>query len=96
MPYFVRPQFACRALKKIQKYNFLSSGQWEHLEWRGATRLSTEAPKVPFLAKMTKMPLVSPRFDRRSNEVQTFTKQHFHNFAPNPSFSKIFNNFDQV
>ena len=90
MPYFVRPQFACRALKKIQKYNFLSSGQWEHLEWRGATRSSTEAPKVHFLAKMTKMPLVNPRFDQRSNEVQTFTKQHFSQFCTKPELLEDF------
>ena len=32
---------------------------------------------VPFLAKMTKMPLVSPRFDQRSNKVKTLTKQYF-------------------
>ena len=33
--------------------------------------------EVPFLAKMYKMPLVNPRFDRRTNEVKTLTKQHF-------------------
>ena len=32
---------------------------WEHLEWRNATRSDIRAPKVPFLAKMTKMPLVN-------------------------------------
>ena len=33
--------------------------------------------EVSILAKMSKMPLVNPRFDRRTNEVKTLTKQHF-------------------
>ena len=52
-------------------------GPREHLEWCGATRLVNGAPKVHFSAKMTKMPLVNPRFDRRSNEVKTLTKKIF-------------------
>ena len=72
-------------------------GPWKHLEWHGATRSSTETPKMPFIAKMTKMPLVSSKFNQRSNEVQTRKKTTiFHNFTSNPSFSEIFNNFDQV
>ena len=52
-------------------------GLWEHLERRGVAYSNTGAPKVPFSAKMTKMPLVNPRFDRRSNEVKALKKQHF-------------------
>ena len=50
-------------------------GPREHLEQCGTTHLDTEAPEVPFLAKMTKMPLVNPRLDRRSNKVKTLTKK---------------------
>ena len=71
-------------------------GTREHLEQRGATHSGTGTPEVLFLAKMTKTPLVNPRFNRRSNEVQTSTKQRFHRFTPNLSFLKVFNNFDQV
>ena len=52
-------------------------GLWEHPERRGATHSDIRALKVLFLAKMTQMPLVNPRFDQMSNEVKTLTKQHF-------------------
>ena len=65
---------------KIQKYYFLSTGSWEYLEWCGRTRLSSELPKVTFFAKMTKMPLVSPRFNQKSNMVWTLTKQLLSHF----------------
>ena len=57
-------------------------GPREHPERRDAARSDTRAPKVPFSAKMTKMPLVNPRFDQnasgqKSNEVKALTKQHF-------------------
>ena len=51
--------------------------------------------EVSILAKMSKIPLVNPRFDRRTNEVKTLTI-FFHSFTSNSSFSEIFNNFDQV
>ena len=63
--------------QKIQKYHFLSKGLCEHLEQRGVTCLGTGAPGVHFSAEMTKMPLVSPKFDWDSKKVQTFTKQCF-------------------
>ena len=34
--------------QKIQKYYFLSTGPWEHLERRGATCLGTGVPEVLF------------------------------------------------
>ena len=43
----------------------------------------SEHPKCPFLAKM---PIVSPKFDQRSNEVQTHTKQRFSQFYIKPKF----------
>ena len=58
----------------------LSMGPQEHPEQCGATRSSIRASKVPFLAKITKMPLVSQWFDRRLNDVQNLTKQHFSQF----------------
>ena len=55
-------------------------GLQEHPERCGAARSGIGAPKVHFSAKMTKMPLVSPRFDRRPNKVQTLAKQRFSQF----------------
>ena len=52
-------------------------GPREHLEWCGATYSGIGAPKVHFSTKMTKMPLVNPRFNRRSNKVKTLTKIYF-------------------
>ena len=59
---------------KIQKYYFLSTGSWEHLEQRGATCSVTKVPEVTFFAKMIKIPLVNPRFNQRSNLVRNLTK----------------------
>ena len=67
---------------------------WEHLEQRGATRLGNRALEVPFFAKITKTPLVSPKFDQTRSKL--LQNSIFHSFTSNPSFSKIFNNFDQV
>ena len=73
-------------------------GPWKHLEWHGATRSSTETPKMPFIAKMTKMPLVSSKFNQRSNEVQTRTKQRFftilHQTRVSQRFLTILTKFD--
>ena len=41
------------------------------------------------------MPLVNPRFDRRSNEVKTLKNSIFHNFTSNSSLSKNFDKFDK-
>ena len=59
-------------------------GPLEHIERQGATCSGTETPEVSFFTKMTKMPLVSPRLDQRSNVVQTLTKQHFSQFYIKP------------
>ena len=64
-------------------------GPWEYIEWHDANCSSIEVPEVPLSAKMTKMPLVNPRFDRRSNEVKTLTNNIFCSFTSNPSFSDI-------
>ena len=82
---------------KIQKYYFLSTGSWEHLEQRGATCSATGVPEVTFFAKMIKIPLVNPRFNQRSNLVRNLTKWYFFNiFTSNLSFLEIFSNFDWV
>ena len=60
-------------LKKIQKYYFFSIKLRECPECCGKTRLGIGALEVPLSVKMTKMPLVNPKFDQRSNEVKTLT-----------------------
>ena len=42
----------------------LSMERWEHPKWCDTTRLDIRAPEVPFLAKMTEMPLVNPRLTK--------------------------------
>ena len=82
---------------KIQKYHFLSIDPQEHQEQRGATRSGIGAPEVPFFAKMTKIPLVSPRFDRRSNMIWTLTKKTFFTVSlQTRDFRRFLTNFDQV
>ena len=62
----------------------------EHPKRRDATRLGIGAPKVPFSAKMTKMPLVNPRFKQRPKEVQTLAKQYFSKFYIKPKILRDF------
>ena len=73
------------------------------LSLHGATRRSRiswhnpfEQPKVPSSTKITKMPLVNPRFDRRSTRSKLSQNNTFHSFTSNPSFSQIFGHFNQV
>ena len=94
--FFCLPSICVSNPPKIQKYYFLSIRPWEHLEWHGATCSGTIVPEVPFSSKMTKMPLVSSRFDWWSNVVWTLKKNVFQNFTSNSSFSKIFSSFDWV
>ena len=79
IPYSVRPRFACRTLK-TQKYHFLSMGPQEHPEWRGATHPNTETPKVPFPAKMTKMPLVNLGLTEGQTRSKSTQNNIFHIF----------------
>ena len=81
---FCPPSICMSKPRKFQKYHFLSMGPWEHLERRGATRLGIGVPGVLFFAKITKMPLVSPRVNQRSNVVRTLTKQRFSQFYIKP------------
>ena len=71
-------------------------GPQEHLEWRGATRQDTKAPKVHFSTKMTKMPLVHLELTKSQKKSKSPQNSTFHSFTSNSSSSKIFNNFDQV
>ena len=82
--------------RKIQKYYFLSMGLWEHTKWCGATHLDIRAPKVHFLAKMTKMPLVNLGLTEGQTMSKSSQNNNFHDFLSNPSFSEIFGYFDQV
>ena len=82
--------------QKIQKKYFLSMGPREHPERRGATCSSTGTPKVPFSAKMTKMPLVNLGLTEGQIGWKSSQSNTFHSFSSNPSFSKIFSHFDQI
>ena len=77
IPYFVRPWFACRTPENPKILFSLSTGPWEHLEWCDIACSGIKTPEVPISAKMTKTPIVSHRFNWRSNEVQTSTKTKF-------------------
>ena len=83
-------------LWKIKKYYFLSIGLREHLEWCGATRSDIETPKVPFSAKMTKIPLVNSRLTESQMKSKSLQNTTFHSFTSNPSFLEFFGNFNQV
>ena len=80
--------------RKIQKYYFLSIGPREHPEWCGATHSDTRAPKVPFSAKLTKMPLVNPGLIECQTKSKSPQNSTFHSFTSNPCFSEIFGKFD--
>ena len=68
----------------------------EHPEWYGVTCSDTEAPKVPFLAKMTKMPLVNPGLTKGQTRSKSSQNNIFHGFISNLNSLEIFSNFDQV
>ena len=68
----------------------------EHPEWHGATHSDTGAPKVPFLVKMTKMPLVNLGLTEGQTMLKSTQNNTFHSFSSNPSFLEIFSHFDQV
>ena len=71
-------------------------GPWEHPKWCSATRSGIGAPKVPFSAKMTKMPWSTLGLTKGQTKSKLSQNNIFHSFTLNPSFSEIFNNFDQV
>ena len=79
---------------KLQKYYFLSMGLREHLDWRGATCSDTEAPKMPFSAKMTKMPPVNPGLAKSQTKSKSPQNSTFHNFTSNSSFLATLTKFD--
>ena len=86
----------CAGPWKNQKYHFLSMGPWEHLEWCDVTRSDTKAPKLPFPAKMTKIPLINLRLTEGQTRSKSTQNNTFHSISSNPSFSDIFSHFDQV
>ena len=81
---------------KNQKYHFLSMGPWKHLEWCGAIRSDTRAPKVPFPTKMTKILLINLGLTEGQTRSKSIQNNTFHSISSNPSFSDIFSHFDQV
>ena len=64
-------------------------GPQEYPKWHDTTCSDTEAPKMSFPTKITKMPLVNLGLTEgqiRSNSIQNNT---FHSFSSNSSFSEI-------
>ena len=66
--------------RKIQKYYFLSMRLEEHTKWCGATHLNIRAPKVHFLAKMTKMPIVKLGLTEGQTRSKSSQNNNFHDF----------------
>ena len=52
------------------------------------------ALKVPFLVKLTKMPLVNLGLTKIQTRSESSQNDIFHAFTSNPSYSKIFVKFD--
>ena len=93
IPYFVRPRFVCQTLENPKiSFSLLAVTR----TWHGVTHLDTRALKVPFTAKITKMPLVSPRLTKGQTRSKSPQNNIFEGFISNLSSSKIFTNFDQV
>ena len=67
-------------------------GPREHPEWRDVTRLNTEAPKVPFLAQMTKMPLVNLGLTEGQTRSKSSQNNTFQGFWSNLSFRRFLAN----
>ena len=86
----------CVGSQKIQKYYFLSMGPWEHPKRHGETRSDTRAPKVPLLAKMTKMPIVNLGLTEGQTRSKSLQNNIFHGFTSNLSSSEVFSKFDQA
>ena len=95
IPYFVRLWFVYWILK-IQKYYFHSTRPWGHLEQSGTTRLGIGAPEVLFPLKWPQCSWSALDLTEGQMRSKLPQKNFFHRFTPNPSFSKIFNNFEQV
>ena len=79
----------CARPRKIQKYHFLSIGLQGNLEWCGVIRSDTEAPKMPFLTKMTKIPLVNLLTGGRTRSKSS-QNNTFYSFSSNLNFSEVF------
>ena len=82
--------------KKCKKSYFLSKGLRGHSEWCGTIHSDTKAPRVPFLAIMTKMPLANLGLNIGQTRSKPSQNNTFHSFTSNSSFSEIFGNFDLV
>ena len=63
--------------RKFQKYYIFSIGQWKYLDQRGATHSGIRAIEVPFLVKLTKMPMVSPRLTESKSWLKSSQTKFF-------------------
>ena len=89
----------CAGPCNIQKYYFFLMGPREHPEWRSVTRSDTEALRVHFLDKMTKMPLVNLGLTESQTRSKSSQNNTFHGFSPNRAFRRflaILTKFDKV
>ena len=82
--------------QKFQKYYLFSTGPRRYLDWRGITRSGIGALRVPFLVKLTKIPLVNPGLTKSQSWSKSPQNDIFHISTSNPSNLVIFVNFDQV
>ena len=67
-----------------KRYYLFSMGPQKHLNWHNATYSSIEALELPFLVKLTKMPLVDPGLTKSQICVKITPKQHFSFFYIKP------------
>ena len=73
---------------------FHGTAKTSRLMW--TTHSGIGALKVPFQAKLTKMPLVNPGLTNSQNWSKSLQNHIFHVSTSNPSYLVIFVNFDQV
>ena len=67
-----------------------------YIQWHGATRSNTKGFKVPFSAKMTKMPLVNPGLTESQNPNKTTFFMVLYKTRAPQSFLATMTNFNQV
>ena len=71
-------------------------GPQKHLDRHGATRLAVGALEMPFLVKLTKMPLANHWLTESQMRSKSSRNDIFHAFTSKSSHLEIFVNFDQV
>ena len=71
-------------------------GLQKHLDRRGTTHSSIGALKVPFMVKLTKMPLVNSGLTKSQSWLKSSQNNTFHVSTSNLSYLEIFVKFDQI